>query len=168
MIAGQVCFCREGVWDLRVEVGEDPCDRVRGLVADLLLIVDGDALEECVVEDAASELQPSTGADQIQHDFAGHVPAQEVPDVDTGDPDQAEHGRSPLLVIGDKEEKRLSSRSHPVVPPHPAVAKQVEAATTKVPPTSDERKGTCIGLCVSSGRNDPDAGESEGCLTNCR
>ncbi|WP_246292624.1 hypothetical protein [Naumannella cuiyingiana] len=53
MIAGQVCFCREGVWDLRVEVGEDACDDVCGLIGDVLFVVDGDALEECLVEDAA-------------------------------------------------------------------------------------------------------------------
>lgn len=58
--------------------------------------------------------------------------------MDAGDPDHAEHGHS-SLVIGDKDPKRLSSRSDPVVPPHPpAVAKQVEAATTKAP--SGERK----------------------------
>jgi len=53
VIAGQVCFCREGVWDLHVEVGEDSCDGVCVLVADVFVLVDVDALGECLVEDAA-------------------------------------------------------------------------------------------------------------------
>lgn len=53
MIAGQVCFCRKHVWDLRVEVSENPRNSVCGLVSDVFVFVDGDALEECLVEDAA-------------------------------------------------------------------------------------------------------------------
>ena len=59
-----------------------------------------------------------------------------------------------------RKKKRLSSRSHPVVPPYPAVAKQVEAATTKVPLASGERKGTPTCPCVSPDDIEPHAGES--------
>ena len=53
MIAGQVCFWGEVVWDLRVEVCEDACDGVGGLVGDAFVVVDDDLLEECLGEDAA-------------------------------------------------------------------------------------------------------------------
>ncbi|WP_051028406.1 hypothetical protein [Cellulosimicrobium cellulans] len=53
MIAGQVCFWGEVVWDLRVEVCEDAYDSVGGLVGDVFVVVDADLLEECLVEDAA-------------------------------------------------------------------------------------------------------------------
>ncbi len=66
-------------------------------------------------------LQHPPRAEPVQHDVGRHVAPQEVTRVEAGDPDQAKHEHSPLLVNGDKETRGPLQPKPSGQPPHPAM-----------------------------------------------